>query len=189
MSVLLSLAPAQAGASTQRARFLDRGPGLRRGENSSPVNLAPSYQSHAAFRLHHVLPPLRSDLHRIDARSAAAGGATSVRPQRQPYGSLQYPPTCLVRDLSRFCVRLYSRAADEGMAAHVEDQVDRCRQSRMAGCDSGYSVVSFAPAQAGAPMHKARPLNRGPGLRRGGGDRARTDVLLHAVLEVAGVVG
>ena len=47
----------------------------------------------------------------------------------------------------------------------------------------------LAPAQAGVSMNQSRSSHRGPGLRRGERDEAGTDVLLHAVLEVAGVVG
>ncbi len=73
----------------------------------------------------------------------------------------------------------------------------------MAGCDCGYSVLAvgpahltiapakftIAPAQAGASVGRPRLFDRGPGLRRGDSNKAATDVLLHAVLEVAGVVG
>ena len=47
----------------------------------------------------------------------------------------------------------------------------------------------YTPAQAGASTQRARRFNLNPGLRRGERNWAGTDVLLHAVLEVAGVVG
>ena len=59
----------------------------------------------------------------------------------------------------------------------------------MAGCNGGNTVLGFAPAQAGASIPRSRLVNRGPGLRRDENLSVGTDGLLHAVLEVGGVVG
>ena len=189
MRVLSSLAPAQAGASIELARPLGRGPGLRRGEDLPMINRDDLPSSHAPFRLHHGLQTLRRDLYRRDEQPAPAGGTTSLWLARQPHGPLQHPATGLVRGARGLDFCFQSRTADEGMAAQLEGSTDCSGQSRMAGCDGGYSLLTFAPAQAGATIKQSRSSHRGPGLRRGDWDRMTTDGLLHAVLDVAGVVG
>lgn len=194
-------APAKAGASMNKARLLGRGPGLRRGDCLRCSNPDVPTSHNAALRLHHGLTPLRGDLHRIDRQPARTGGTAPIWLTRQSHRPIQYQAVGLVRRTPRQNFSLYARAADEGMAAQLEGSVDRRGQSRMAGCNGGYSILAFglahltiapakctiALAQAGAWVGRPRLFDRGPGLRRGDWERARTDLLLHAVLKLAGV--
>lgn len=183
------LAPAQAGAQISKAQQVARRPGLRRSQNSRFGNLVSPTSPHGTIRLHHGFPTLWRNLYRPDRQSAPEGGAAPLRPARQPYGPLQHPHSGLVRGTSGSALGPLPRAADEGMAAQLEGPADRRGQSAVAGCYWGYTVLGFAPAPAGAPIPMSRLIHRGPGLRRDERQCVGTDGLLHAVLEVAGVVG
>ena len=183
------LAPAQAGAPHSKAQQVEQGPGLRRSENSRFGKLVSPTWPHGTIRLHHGLPTVWRYLYRLDRQSASAGGAAPLRHARQPYGHLQHPHFGLVRGASGSALRLLPRAAVEGMAAQLEGPADRRGQSAVAGCYRGYTVLGFAPAQAGASIPRSRLINRGPGLRRDERQDTGIDVLEKALPEVAEAVG
>ena len=163
------------------------GPGSGPGRGLLFLNCLSPHKANGAFRLHHGLAALRCDLHRPDGEPFCPGHGASGGSVRA-YCEIQDPHTGLVRDARGFRRQLAKGTQPQALAARMEKHAYRRAQSELAGRHRAYSIlISPRPgpdpgllANCGANCKKRSRVKPGT---------AGTDVRLHSVLDVAGVVG
>ena len=179
-------------ASQSALHCFGEGPGSSPGRGSPGINLAAPDFGYAALCLYHGLASLRCNLHRSHRKPGRAGRGASCRAVG-PYREVQDQDLGLVRNARGIRHEPATRTRNQALAARLEDCVDRRAQSALAGCDGADSdMIQPCSRLDPEPLSCRYALGRERSRVKPGTDRAfaaGTDVLFHAVLEVAGVVG